>query len=97
MTILLQMNKMTFEKSENLEKKNHISQNLAKMLTENCFFKLFSWFFLTPKRLRRGQFDSHPPPPSHCGFLKNVTSRKTVKPWFFVTFIIIISHIFPEN
>ena len=30
-------------------------------------------------------------------FSKNVSSRETVKPWFFVTFNIIISHIFPEN
>ena len=28
---------------------------------------------------------------------KNVPSKERVKPWFFVTFNIIISHIFPEN
>ena len=28
---------------------------------------------------------------------KNVSSREKVKPWFFVTFNITISHIFPEN
>ena len=45
MIILLRINKITFEKSENLEKKNHRSQNLAKILTH--FFKsFFSWFFL---------------------------------------------------
>ena len=38
MVILLQINKITFEKSENLEKKIHISQNLAKILTEKFFF-----------------------------------------------------------
>ena len=38
-----------------------------------------------------GQFD----PP--CGFSKNVFSKDGVKSWFFVTFNIIISHIFPEN
>ena len=27
----------------------------------------------------------------------NVSSKKRVKPWFFVTFSIIIRHIFPEN
>ena len=32
-----------------------------------------------------------------CGFSKNVSSRERVKPSFFVTFNIIISHIFPEN
>ena len=35
--------------------------------------------------------------PSPCCFLKNVLSRETVKPCFFATFIIIISHIFSEN
>ena len=39
-----------------------------------------------------GQF--RPPP---CGLPKNVSSKKRVEPWFFVTFNIIISHIFPEN
>ena len=32
-----------------------------------------------------------------CGFLKNVSSKEMVKPWFFVTFNIIIRHIFSEN
>ena len=48
MPILLQISKITFEKGENLKKKkNHISQNLAKILTENCcccFVFIFSWF-----------------------------------------------------
>ena len=39
MVILLQINKITFEKSE-----NHISQNLGKILTENCCFFL-SFFY----------------------------------------------------
>ena len=39
-----------------------------------------------------GPFDSHP-----CGFSKNVSSKETVKPCLFMTFNIIISHIFPEN
>ena len=38
-----------------------------------------------------GQID----PP--CGFLKNVSSIERVEPWFFVTFNIILKHIFPEN
>ena len=38
--ILLQINEITFEKCET-SKKNHISQNLAKILTENCIFKSF--------------------------------------------------------
>ena len=37
------------------------------------------------------------PPPPYCVFYKNVSSRKRGKPWFFMTFNIIISHIFPEN
>ena len=45
---------------------------------------------LTLKQLG-GQFDSL------CGFLKNVSSTEMVKPWFFVTFNIILKHIFPEN
>ena len=32
-----------------------------------------------------------------CGFLKTVSSKKRVKPWFFVNFNIIVGHIFPEN
>ena len=49
MVILLQINKITFGKSENLGKKIHISQNLAKFLTKVCcFFKkvFFMVFFL---------------------------------------------------
>ena len=30
-------------------------------------------------------------------FLKNVSSTERVEPWFFVTFNIILKHIFPEN
>ena len=37
-------------------------------------------------------------PPTPYGFLKNVSSRERVKSWgVFVTFNIIIMHIFPEN
>ena len=32
-----------------------------------------------------------------CDFLKNVSSKERVKPWFFVTFSTILKHIFPEN
>ena len=32
-----------------------------------------------------------------CGFTKNVSLRERVKPWFYVTFQIILSHIFFEN
>ena len=40
MVILLQINKITFERSKNLEK-ILVSQNLAKILTENCSFFFF--------------------------------------------------------
>ena len=40
MVILLEINKITFKKSENLKKKIYINQNLAKILTENCLFFL---------------------------------------------------------
>ena len=32
-----------------------------------------------------------------CDFLNNVSSKESVKPWFFVTFSIIAKYIFPEN
>ena len=47
---------------------------------------------LNPKTAGERQFDS-----PLRGFLKNVSSKQKVKPWFFVTFNIFISHIFPEN
>ena len=36
-------------------------------------------------------------PPTHSGFLKNVSSIERVKPWYFMTFNMILKHIFPEN
>ena len=38
-----------------------------------------------------------PSPPPLCGFFENVSSEEGLKPRFFVTFNIIIRHIFPEN
>ena len=46
---------------------------------------------LTLKLLGVGQFE----PP--CGFSKNISSKKRVKPGFFVTFNIIISPIFKAS
>ena len=43
------------------------------------------------RRMGESQFD-HP-----CGFSKIVSSRERMKPWFFVTFNVILKHIFPEN
>ena len=45
MVILLQINKITFGKSENREK-NHISQKLVKILTEFFLKKNFFMAFL---------------------------------------------------
>ena len=42
-----------------------------------------------------GQSDA--PPPHPVVFFQNLFSRERVKPWFFVTFKVIISQIFPEN
>ena len=44
------------------------------------------------KRLGVGEFD-----PSPCDISKKLSSKERMKLWFFVTFNIIISHIFPEN
>ena len=38
-----------------------------------------------------GQFEPQ------CSFAKNVCSKERVKPWFFMTFNIIIRHVFPKN
>ena len=48
---------------------------------------------LTLKRLWGVILTPHPP----CDFLKNVSSKESVKPSFFVTFDIIKSHIFREK
>ena len=56
MVILLQINKLIFEKNENLEKKLLISQNLPKIVRENClFFKLSlrKWFFKILKKIQK--------------------------------------------
>ena len=39
MVILLHINKITFDKSENVEKETHISQNLAKIILEDTVFE----------------------------------------------------------
>ena len=50
---------------------------------------------LTLKRLGEGGGSIWPLTP--CGFSENVSSKERVKPWFFVTFSVILRHIFPEN
>ena len=53
--------------------------------------------FFNPKTAGKGeggggQFELPP-----CGFSKSVSSKEREKPWFFVTFNIILRHIFPEK
>ena len=59
-----------------------------------CFvpysYKDTAAYFLTLKWLG-DQFDFL------CGFLKNVSFKEMVKPWLFVTFNIMISHLFSDN
>ena len=52
------------------------------------------FYLITLKRLGWGQTDLTL---STCGFSRKVSSEGRLKPWFFMTFVIIISHIFPEN
>ena len=67
----------------------------AEKLYSIIFTKEYIKFYLTLKRMkgegRIGQFNL----PS--GFSKNISSKERVELWFFVTFNIIIIHIFPEN
>ena len=55
----------------------------------SVFLKHFLIFNLNT--LGESQFDSP------CGFFKNVSPKKRLKPYFFVNFNIIISHILPKN
>ena len=56
----------------------------------------YSNILLNPKTAgREGEWGGQFEPP--CGFSNNVSSKERVKRWFFGTFNIIISHIFPEN
>ena len=65
---------------------------ISKLILVTLYYKTdFKKNALTLKSLR-GIKLTHP-----CGFSKSVFSRERVKPCFFVTFNIIISHIFPEN
>ena len=63
---------------------------LSKFLPLSWYGDIHFLQFLTLKRLRGNLI--HP-----CCLSENVFSRKIVKPCFFVTFNIIISHIFPGN
>ena len=60
MEILQQINKITLEKSENLEKKLHVGQNLAKSSAFFFFFFLHIQFprFLTKSLQSQGSYIS---------------------------------------
>ena len=60
-----------------------LQTNMTIISSENEFF-----FILNPKTTEGGM---------DCRFSKNLSSKVKVKTWFFVTFNIIISHIFSEN
>ena len=63
-----------------------------------CYFrKDFNFSMLTLKRREGERERSIWPPPPFCGFSKNIFSKERVKSWFFVTFNIILRHIFPKN
>ena len=65
------------------------SRNFSKIVK---LYYLDLWSFQPKTAGEGGQFDR-----PHCGFSKNVSSKERVKLWFFMTFDIIIGHIFPEN
>ena len=68
----------------------------ASNVTENC--KPPSTGKHRPLTLKRlGVVNLTPSPLPRFGFSKSVSSKERVKPWFFVTFNIILRHIFPEN
>ena len=52
---------------------------------------------INPKTAVVGGGINLPPCSPYFGFSKSVSSKERVKPWFFVTFKIIISHISLEN
>ena len=57
------------------------------------FIFIFSVFLeINPKTAGGGSIWLPP-----CGFSKSVSCKERMKPWFFVTFNIIVSHIFPED
>ena len=58
--------------------------------------KILEKYLLRASMLLNLQASTATPPPL-CGFFENVSSEEGLKPRFFVTFNIIIRHIFPEN
>ena len=51
------------------------------------------WTIVLCLNLKQLERQFNPP----CSFSKNVSSKERLKRWFFVTFNIIIGHIFPKN
>ena len=56
------------------------------------YYTSYEYILTDHKKARGNEFDSPP-----CDFFKNELFRERVEPCFFVTFSIIISHIFSEN
>ena len=87
-----------------------IDFDFCDLFSISCWYKIFSCFMsLTLKRLWRKvnltptppTSSPHPPPPLpsflSCGFSKSAFFRGESEALFFMTFNIVISHIFPEN
>ena len=83
---------VNWTKDMSLFEKTVISNGLSILILHLSIISLVK--FLNPKAAGGRQLD--PPPSPQCGFSKNISSKGRVKPWFILTFNIIISHIFPE-
>ena len=80
----------------------HLAGNPVYLLgvTSTGFTLIVLWYvclYYSLRHLGDGGVNLMPPPPLSCSFLKIASSKERVKPWFFVTFNIILRHIFPEN
>ena len=58
------------------------------------YLSIMMFICINPKTAGGGGVNLIPTP---CGFSKNVSSKEREKPWFFVTFNIILRQIFPEK
>ena len=92
--------KQYHNKFENVFKKSQFFRTLAKNMLYNLItFSHFEQYYnkfenvLTLIQLERRRVNLIVP----CGFSKNLSSKERAKPWFFVTFNIVLKYIFPEN
>ena len=84
-------NEILFSSKTNLNRRSTTQPSSTMFLHQLSLQISRTKIDLSLKRLGGGQLDLS------CSFFKNVFSRERMKPWFFVTFNIIIIHIFPEN